>query len=267
MRQPDPRPLIELVRDAARDAILPNFAAAEREFKGDGSIVTAVDKAMQERLAAGLAARWPEFAMLGEEMSPEQQAALVADPGRGLWIVDPLDGTSNFTAGIPYCSVSVALMVDGRPQLGVVYDPFRDECFHAVRGAGAWLNDHPLQARPVDLALARCIAAIDFKRLPSALAQRFAADPPYASQRSFGSVALDWCWVAAGRFHVYLHGRQKLWDYAAGYLVLAEAGGFACDLHGEPVFASSGAPRSAIASADARLFEEFRRWIAATGGD
>ena len=76
---------------------------------------------------------------------------------------------------------------------------------------------------------------IDFKRLDGPLATRLATEIPYASQRSFGSVALDWCWLAAGRCHIYLHGRSHLWDYAAGELILAEAGGYSCTLDGEPV--------------------------------
>ena len=91
--------------------------------------------------------------------------------------------------------------------------------FCRSQGQGAWLNGEPLAQRP-PVPLAEGVALIDLKRLPRGLASRLASDPPYQSQRSFGAVALDWCWLAAGRCQVYLHGQQKLWDYAAGCLIL-----------------------------------------------
>ena len=108
----------------------------------------------------------------------------------------------------------------------------------------------------------RAIACVDFKRLPRALAVQLATEPPYASQRSLGSVALDWCWVAAGRFHLYLHGSQGLWDYAAGSLILAEAGGCAQTLQADAVFDNSLRKRSALAAVDATLLHDWARWIA-----
>ncbi|MDE2121884.1 MAG: inositol monophosphatase, partial [Betaproteobacteria bacterium] len=92
-------------------------------------------------------------------------------------------------------------------------------------------------------------------------ATRLATAPPYASQRSLGSVALDWCWVAAGRFHLYVHGSQGLWDYAAGLLILAEAGGSAQTLQGDAVFDNSLRKRSALAAVDADLLREWSGWV------
>ncbi len=250
--------LSTLLREAAEAELLPRFARTERELKADGSIVTEADLAMQERVQSALAAQWPGIGFLGEEMPAAAQRAQLAAADAGLWCLDPLDGTSNFAAGLPFFSVSLALLVGGTAVLGLVYDPVRRECFSARRGAGAWLNGDPLGARVPRLPLARAIAAVDFKRLPARLASRLAAAPPYSSQRSLGSVALDWCWVAAGRFHVYVHGSQKLWDYAAGELVLAEAGGHSCTLEGEPVFAAEVAPRSAVAALDDTLFGAWR---------
>ena len=111
------------------------------------------------------------------------------------------------------------------------------------------------------------MALIDLKRLDAELASRLAAAPPYRSQRSFGSVALDWCWLAAGRCHVYLHGRQKLWDYAAGCLILTEAGGSAITLEGEPVFRPTLEPRSAAAALDPDIFLQWKDWLGITGAD
>lgn len=251
----------DLIIEAAELELLPRFAEAEREFKADGSIVTAADTAMQGRLRAALQAAWPEYEFLGEEMPAAEQRERLGASARGLWCLDPLDGTSNFAAGLPFFSVSLALIVDGRPVLGVVYDPVRRECFAARRGEGVRLNGEPLARRVPALGLGQAIAAVDFKRLAPPLARRLAETPPYASQRSFGSVALDWCWVACGRFHVYLHGKQKLWDYAAGSLILSEAGGYQCTLEGEPVFRAEIAPRSAVAALDHGLYQEWRRWL------
>lgn len=250
-----------LVAAIADEELVPRFAEAERRFKADGSIVTEADLAVQRRLGAALAERWPGYRLLGEEMDAAEQSALLAEPGAGLWCLDPLDGTSNFAAGLPFFAVSLALVRDGAPLLGLVYDPIRRECFTARRGRGAWLNGAPLGGRVPQLELARCIAAVDFKRLAPELAARLAAEPPYSSQRSFGSVALDWCWLAAGRFHVYVHGRQRLWDFAAGWLILEEAGGRSQTLDGEVVFRADTGPRSALAALSAPLFEQWRGWF------
>lgn len=98
---------------------------------------------------------------------------------------------------------------------------------------------------------------VDYKRLPATLAETLASKPPYSSQRSFGSVALDFCWLAAGRAHVYLHGRHNLWDYAAGLTILHEAGGHAITLEGEREPPLSLQPRSTAAALDEGLFREW----------
>jgi myo-inositol-1(or 4)-monophosphatase len=261
MKLPEPEILCDIVKAAAVEELLPRFAVVTREIKGDGSIVTVADRAIQDRLETELKRHWPEFGLLGEEMNEAEQAAHLAEPGKGLWIVDPLDGTSNFAAGIPFYSVSVALMVDGKVVLGVVYDPSRDECFSAVREGFACLNGQPLKGLAAPASLQRCIATVDFKRLPTSLVLRLMHSPPYSSQRSFGSVALDWCWAAAGRFHIYLHGRQKIWDYAAGHLIMEEMNGLSCGLDGEPVFKASGEPRSALAALDRNIFQQWHDWL------
>ncbi len=158
----------------------------------------------------------------------------------------------------------VALLRNHQVEMGVVYDPSRKECFAAARGHGAWLNEQPLQLQQLSTPLSQGMALIDLKRLNADLASRLAAQPPYSSQRSFGSVALDWCWLAAGRCHVYLHGRQKLWDYAAGCLILAEAGGSAVTLEGEPVFKPTLEPRSAAAALDPEIFAQWKAWLGIT---
>ena len=105
------------------------------------------------------------------------------------------------------------------------------------------------------------IGLVDFKRLAPELASKLATSPPYKSQRSFGSVALDWCWLAAGRGDVYVHGKQKLWDYAAGGLILSEAGGVAATLQSEPVYNGSLEPRSAVLAINQKLFEKWLHYL------
>lgn len=216
---------------------------------------------MQSRLQHDLAGLFPAYDLLGEEMSRAQQQARLARADRGLWILDPLDGTSNFTVGIPYFAVSLALVINGCVELGIVYDPVRRECFHAVRGQGAWLNTGLLGERRPLTPLAKGIGLVDYKRLPAELALRFVEAPPYSSQRSFGSVALDFCWLAAGRGHVYLHGRHNLWDYAAGLLILREAGGHAVTLDGDRDPPLSLEPRSTAAALDAGIFRDWCDWL------
>lgn len=259
--QPTLQQLREVVIPLARRELLPRFTHAAAALKADGSVVTEADLALQHALTAELAARWPQIPLLGEEMEGAEQQRLLQQAGHGLWCLDPLDGTSNFAAGIPYFSVALALIRDGQVELGLVYDPVRDECFSAARGQGAWLNDEPLQPRSFGLPLQRCVAMVDFKRLAAALKQRLVLETPFASQRNFGSSALDWCMLAAGRGHLYLHGKQNLWDYAAGSLILHEAGGRAVTLEGEPVLRVELAPRSVVAALDPTLFEAWNRWL------
>jgi myo-inositol-1(or 4)-monophosphatase len=242
--------------------VLPKFAVVQRHVKHDGSMVTEVDLAMQRRMQDELGRAWPQFDFLGEEMTQAEMDTLMREPcERGLWVLDPVDGTSNFAAGVPYFAVSLALLVDGRPEIGVVYDPVRDECFAAQRGRGAWLNGISLGSAPTGLPLHRCIAAVDFKRLPPALGTRLGAHPPYGSQRNFGASALDWCWLADGRFHLYLHGGQKLWDYVAGQLVLAESGGLAQTFDGQDIFRFGLDPRSVVAAHEPVHFAPWREWV------
>lgn len=250
-----------LVIEAAREELLPRFNKVSHSFKVDGSVITEADLVMQERLQSALKQGYPSYAFLGEEMTTSEQRQQFVLPNTGLWCLDPLDGTSNFSLGIPCFSVSLALIVNAELVMGVVYDPMRDECFCAQRGAGAWLNDEPIQSFHHAAPEAAGIAIVDYKRLGSALCHRLIDDPPFKSQRSFGSVALDWCWLAAGRGHVYLHGSQNLWDYAAGHLIFTEAGGFSQTFDAEPVFNNSLAPRSAIAALDENLFKKWSDWL------
>lgn len=253
-------PVRQLMTGAAREELLPRFARVVRMRKRDGSILTEADLAVQSRVAGPLLQLYPDAVFLSEEMEAGEQEAQLAS-GRPVWCLDPLDGTSNFAAGIPYYCVSLALLEGGEVTLGLVYDPVRDECFTACRGAGAQLNESQLQVKPAGLALGQSIALIDFKRLEPSLAMRLVTGIPYASQRSFGSVALDWCWLASGRCHIYLHGRSSLWDYAAGNFIFDSAGGHSVSLDGRPVFAHTLKRRASVAAVDAALFRAWTEWL------
>ena len=256
--------LRHVVRTAAFEELMTRFESTKADTKADGSIVTQADLAMQARLQRELATHWPMFELLGEEMSADRQRSLLMAPGSGLWCLDPLDGTSNFAAGIPFFAVSLALIVDEGVSAAIVYDPARDECFSALRGRGAWLNGRRLNARMSPSTLAEAMAMVDLKRLPKALIANLARKAPYRSQRSFGSVALDWCWVASGRCQVYLHGGQKLWDYAAGELILHESGavgGLLDDYAGDWLSDFALGPRIAMAATHQDLLDQWRAWV------
>lgn len=250
-----------MIVNAANECLVPYFSRVSRAYKADGSIVTDADVRMQERLRTQLQREFPTIGFLGEEMTEEAQAALITRATEGFWCLDPLDGTSNFAAGLPFFAVSLALIIRGEVLAGWVYDPMRQELFSAERGRGAWLDSQRIVIAPRNYSLKQCLGLIDFKRLPPALAARLATSVPYGSQRSLGSVALDWCWLATERCQVYLHGRQKIWDYAAGWLFFHEAGGYSCSLTGDAVFQAKLEPRSAVAAAQADVFAQWCAWL------
>lgn len=261
---PNANQLRDLFASAAAKELLPRFTSARTEIKTDGSLVTEADLGMQDRITVGLKEVCPEYPIVGEETPEDRQRAVFLAPNATFWCLDPLDGTTNFACGVPFFSVSLALIHQGQPIVGAVYDPIRDELFFAEKDRGARLNGNILTSPQHALPLQHGIGLVDFKRLDGALAARLSTRPPYASQRSFGSVALDWCWVAAGRAHVYLHGKQKVWDYAAGTLILAEAGGRSATLEGESVFDGSFGARSAVAAPTPELFAEWQMWLGGT---
>jgi myo-inositol-1(or 4)-monophosphatase len=256
--------LLQRLRCAADEELMSRFNRVDARVKADGSLVTEADLAMQGRMQRELARIFPDYGFLGEEMELGQRQIQINRPGAGLWVLDPLDGTSNYVAGIPYFAVSLALVIDRRVALAVVYDPARQELFHALAGQGVRLNGETLLKYPAPATLQKAIAVVDYKRLPATLARHLAAAPPYSSQRSFGSVALDFCWIAAGRGHVYLHGRHNLWDYAAGLTILHEAGGHSITLEGWQELALDLRPRSTAAALDAALFAEWCSWLGVT---
>lgn len=258
--------LIVIVRKVAKDELLPLFGEVKNKKKTDGSLITEADIAVQYKIKTDLNQLDADILFLSEEISKEEQSKLLSQSNTPIWILDPVDGTTNFSSGIPYYSISLALMINDQIELGLVYDPERDECFYAKKGHGAKLQTGNYPAAPVKNSskvtkLMDAVACVDFKRLPKELGIKIVTQHPFRSQRSFGSVALDWCWLAAGRFDVYLHGKQNIWDYAAGQLIFSESGGFSSTITGEPVFIKRLEARTAIGAGNASLFAEWASWL------
>lgn len=261
---PDLKPVLSLLRESAKQEILPRFRRVRSDQKADGSLVTEADLAVQRRIIEGMDRAFPGVPLLGEEMAAHEQARLL-DQGRGpVWILDPLDGTSNFACGYEGFAVSLALIEGGVPVLGAILDPVRDQCFHAARGRGAYLDGEPIRPFAPGPRLDDCLALIDFKRLPPERIPALLRPGGFRSQRNLGAVALEWCWLAAGRFQLYLHGGQKLWDYAAGRLIADEAGAASRLYRRDGNGRAEGLdlePRLAVAAANPALLEGWLDFI------
>lgn len=259
---PDIKVLKNILIDAAQAQIPRSDEAVllDHSAKPDGSIVTRVDDRLQRDIFSRLMDNWPDIPMLGEEMPHQEQARMLEFSDHGLWVLDPLDGTTNFTVGFPMFALSLAYVKNGETQQAVIYDPNRHECFYAQRGRGAFLNERRLQAGGIE-CLSDCVANVDYKRLTGDLAERLVSCPPYRSQRNIGSCVLEWCWLAANRIQLYLHGGQHLWDHAAGRLILSEAGGRASRIEGIPISSDKLVKQSAVAACSDLLYEKWFAWI------
>ena len=254
--------LIQLVRDVAKTEVMPRFLRVGSSKKQDGSLFTEADVAAQNAFAAGLKSL-STYPMLGEEMTRQEQLQLWQAHSDGLWVVDPIDGTTNFINGLPHFALSVALMKDGVSQLGVIFNPYTNEMYAAERGQGAHMNGVALPLKKTLNPLNEAIAGVEVKYLRSGkLASRMQTLAPCGSQRSMGSSTLDWCYLASGRYDVYVHGGQKLWDYAAGALIFEEAGGQLATLEGDDFWSGEHVfSRSAIAALQPELFTAWLNWI------
>ncbi len=250
-----------IVKSAADEIIMPLFENITASVKDDGSLVTEADLAVQQALYLKLKQHWPEYGFFSEELPKIEQAAFFSGQDNGFWCLDPLDGTTNFSTGLPYFAISLALIVNHKTVFGLVYDPVRKENFTALKKHGAFLNKTPIVSKTAPPALDQCVANIDFKRLAEPLKLQLVTSPAYRSQRSFGAAALDWCWMAAGRCQLFLHGKQMLWDYAAGCLIAHEAGCVSSTLQGEPVFKLSLDERQVAAAVNKELFSQWFEYI------
>ncbi len=261
---PDPSLIGDILREIAATEIMPRFHRIRAEQKADGSLVTETDLAVQARLVEAIARDFPTTPLLGEEMTADDQQRLLAQADTGVWILDPLDGTSNYACGFPGFAISLAFVEHGEAILGVILDPVRNECFTATRDGGAWINGAPIRPSAPGQSLHDCLAMIDMKRLPPERIPALFRPGGFRSQRNLGSVALDWCWLAAGRYQVYLHGGQRLWDYAAGRLIANESGAVTRLYAGAGAMQATGIslePRLAIAAANEPLMEQWSEFV------
>ncbi|MDP7017848.1 MAG: inositol monophosphatase family protein [Pirellulaceae bacterium] len=207
-----------------------SFATRE---KGPKDLVTDADLASQDAIRRVVEAAYPDHRFLGEESDDTSDWASFS---RGFcWVVDPLDGTTNYVHDLPAFSVSVALVHDGEPVAGVVLDPMLNECYRAVRGEGAELNGEPIRVsdcQEVSGALVAASFTADVRR-DSEEVDRF-VEMLYHCQavRRLGSAALNLCYTGAGRLDGYWAASVKSWDVAAGVLIVREAGGQVTNLEG-----------------------------------
>jgi len=194
--------------------------------KGHADLVTQADLASQEAVRRTVLGEFPEHCLLGEEQKPGE---ILADRAEYRWIVDPLDGTTNYVHGVPHYSVSLALERNGDLLVGAVYDPVLDECFTAATGRGAWLNGRPIHTSEVAV-LSEALAAVGFppKVSPNSPDLLMFLEMVTRCQaiRRTGSAALNLCYLAAGRFDLAWSYSTNIWDVAAGILILREAGGW-----------------------------------------
>jgi myo-inositol-1(or 4)-monophosphatase len=223
---------------AAETAVAAGRLLAERlggpnviREKGPRDLVTDADLASQALIVERLNSRYPAHTIWGEE--GERPASLAGS----LWIVDPLDGTTNYAHRIPVFGVTLALAEDGVIRLGVVYDPLRDHLFTAKRGKGAWLNGERIQVSQTS-NLAQAVVNCDWGRSPQARAHTTASTNILASNvmtlRSLGSSVLAICYVAAGWVDAYFSYSLMPWDLVAPALCVQEAGGRVTDFNGQP---------------------------------
>ena len=202
---------------------------AEVAEKARNDFVSAADRASEDAITSYLAARTPEIGVLAEESGGHGR------PGKR-WVVDPLDGTTNFVRSFPHFAVSVALVNDGRVEVGAIYDPMRDELFSAARGAGAWCNGRRLRVtgRP-GLAGALITTGFPFRvhhLLDTYLRVFHDVFLEVAAIRRPGAAALDLAHTAAGIFDAFFEFALSPWDVAAGALLVEEAGGGVTNLDG-----------------------------------
>ena len=236
---------LDVAMEAARTAgrILAKRRALTREIKVKGwrDIVTDADFAANKAIRGILERAYPTHAILSEE-DPRPEKSL--RKSEFLWIVDPLDGTTNYSRGIPVFSVSVALAQNSQGLVGVVYDPLLDECFYATRGGGAFLNGTAI--RPSLIAkLEQALIGFELAREQELRERGLDWFAKLASRtmtgRIGGSAALSICFVGAGRLDAYLHLSLNAWDVAAGILIAREAGARATHLDGRAATIRGGA--------------------------
>ena len=247
---------LEVAREIASQAgeILADrfYKVKEVSFKGVGDIVTDVDKKSEALMKSVLDREYPDMGFLGEESLGDR-----ADSGY-VWIVDPVDGTRNYAAGIPVVSLVIGLALDGEVVVGVNYDPLLKEMFYAERGKGAFLNGEPIRVSE-KTTFGECMLAADISY--GGEGTLYSLDvikklwPELWGVRILGSSALGLSYAAAGRVDLYFHHRLSPWDQVAGMLLVEEAGGIVTDRSGK----RAGLFSDGIVASNRALNAEFLR--------
>lgn len=228
------------------------FDEMKTEPKGEGDLVTEVDRLCDERIKEIIHTHFPDHGILSEEGS-------IGDGSPYKWIIDPLDGTLNYAHVYPFFCVSIGLEIEGEVALGVVYDPTRDELFWAEKGKGSHLNGKKIRVSKTE-ELKRALIAVgfpkDYRRSPIDNFDHF-RNMMMDSQavRRDGSMALDLCYVAAGRLDGFWGLKLDPWDIAAGKILVEEAGGTVTDFDDKPI----GTGSVEIAASNGVIHEELTR--------
>ncbi len=226
------------------------------ENKDKHDFVTEVDRTAEETIIGILRQAYPDHSFLGEESGEHKPNEAALEKVRKLnpnveatnyqWIIDPLDGTTNFLYGIPHYAVSIALKKDGKLDQAVVYDPMKDDLFHASRGGGAFLNNRRIRvSKRLSLEDAVLATGIPFRSNQDEIMDTYlntlkVLSVGTAGLRRFGAASLDLAYVAAGRYDGYWEFGLEEWDIAAGALLVQEAGGLVGDLKGGSSHLKSG---------------------------
>lgn len=207
-------------------------------IKGPGNYASAADRKAEETLYKELTKARPGYGFLGEEGGTREGADKTHT-----WIVDPLDGTTNFLHGIPHFAVSIGLEREGTLIAGVVYNPVTEDIYFAERGKGAFHNDSRIRVagrREINHALAACSLPHIGRNFPETDAELKAMQTRVAGLRRYGATALDLAYIAAGRFDLCWDRGVKPWDMAAGIVLVREAGGFVSDIDGGDAMFAKG---------------------------
>ncbi|MBT8456173.1 MAG: inositol monophosphatase [Rhodobacteraceae bacterium] len=246
--------MIKAARKAGR-SLIKDFQEVENlqvSSKGAGDFVSRADIAAEQIIREELMSTRPNYGWLAEESDPVEGK----DPTRR-WIVDPLDGTTNFLHGMPHWAVSIALEFKGEIVSAVVYDAAKDEMFVAEKGQGAWMNERRMRvsgrSKMIECVFATGLPFGGRPDLPATLQDLARLLPATAGVRRWGAAALDLAYVAAGRYDGYWERGLHAWDIAAGLLLVQEAGGFTEPLVPGENLIDSGA----LITANTEIFEKF----------
>ena len=233
--QPDPVFLATAIEAVVRagELQMARFGSDVRiDKKGTIDLVTEVDVEVERMFRALISERFPDHDVLGEEMGDSSTGA------SHRWVFDPLDGTTNYAHGLPLFCSTLALEIEGQPDVGAVFDPSRRELFTAERGVGAWLNGEPIRVSQAETLIDSVLVTgfpYDIRERMDDLLGLFAGFLREArAVRRLGSAAIDLCWVAAGRMDGFWEQGLRAWDTMAGALIVQEAGGRVSALDGGP---------------------------------